>query len=107
MEDHKAVRDNYIVLVAGVLVEHLAILHPLRSVHVPKHVLHQYSTEMSQKSDITSYANHIYVPACVYLLLDFALKPESPNQSYTCRGFPYRVVEGPWTTLLVSITMDY
>lgn len=53
MVDCKAVRDNYIVLVARVLTEYLTFLQPLKQC-VPSHVLHQYSSLMSEKSEIVS-----------------------------------------------------
>ena len=53
MEDCKKVRDNYVVLVSRVLVDHLTFLHPLKKC-VPCHVVHKYSNEMSKKSEIVS-----------------------------------------------------
>ena len=53
MADCKDIRDNYIVLIARVLTECLTFLHPLKQC-VPSHILHEYSSLMSQKSDIVS-----------------------------------------------------
>lgn len=54
MEDCKKVRQNYIVLVARVLVDHLTFLQPLKKC-VPCHMLHRYSSEMSKTSEIVSH----------------------------------------------------
>ena len=53
MEDCKKVQDNYVVLVARVLVDHLTFLHSLKKC-VPCHVEHKYSSEISKKSEIVS-----------------------------------------------------
>ena len=61
MVDCKAIRDNYTVLIASlrVLTEYLTFLHPLKQC-VPSHILHEYSSFMSQKSEIVSAINNNY-----------------------------------------------
>ena len=53
VDDCTAIRDEYITLIARVLVEHLAFLAPFKPC-VPQHILHAYSQEMSIKSEMVS-----------------------------------------------------
>ena len=50
-EDIVLIRKNLVVLVICVLCTYIKSLKPLNSV-IPKHIIHQFSTEMSQKSDV-------------------------------------------------------
>ena len=50
-EEQKKMKNEYVVLVARILVEFLSCLNSLKSV-IPKHIQHEYSEEMSQKSTI-------------------------------------------------------
>lgn len=49
--DVSAVKDNLVHIISRVLTHHIAGLAPLAKV-VPKHILHKYSREMSQKSEV-------------------------------------------------------
>ena len=51
LNDCKKLRDNYIILVSRVLVNHLNFLSSLKDC-VPQHIEHIYSREMAEKSDI-------------------------------------------------------
>ena len=51
--DCASLRDGFIVLVAGVLVQHVPCLSIFKDL-VPSHIFHKYSQEMSQGSNIVS-----------------------------------------------------
>lgn len=51
--DIKAIRTNFSVLVSRVLVKYLPAFQVLQSV-VSKHITHQHSKEMSQRSEVVS-----------------------------------------------------
>ena len=50
-DDVNKVKANLVILISRVLTQYVAELAPLSKV-VPKHILHKYSKEMSQKSDV-------------------------------------------------------
>ena len=58
-------KDNLAVLVGCILTEYFPALVPVSKV-VPKHILHQYSAEMSKKSDV--------------VVLDVLMKNEAKNK---------------------------
>jgi hypothetical protein len=47
-EDIQRVKNNLVVLVSGILTKYIKELQPLSKV-VPKHIMHEYSAEMSKK----------------------------------------------------------
>jgi hypothetical protein len=50
-EDCSTLRDNYVILIARMLVQHLTFLQPFRKC-VPQHIQHEYSEIMKQKSTV-------------------------------------------------------
>ena len=50
ISDCSSLRDDYIVLIARILVDSLRFLKPLKG-SVPQHITHRYSKEMSKKSE--------------------------------------------------------
>ena len=50
-EDVNKVKANLIIIVSRVLTQYITALIPL-SKAIPKHIIHQYSTEMSKKSEV-------------------------------------------------------
>lgn len=50
-DDVIKVKSNLVILVSRVLTQYLSALTPL-SKAIPKHITHQYTTEMSKKSDV-------------------------------------------------------
>ena len=58
-------KENLVVLVGRILTEYFPALVPFYKV-VPKHILHQYSVEMSKKSDV--------------VVLDVLMKNEAKNK---------------------------
>ena len=54
-DDYKQLQHNFAVHVARILTDHLTFFkHDFKGI-VPKHLLHQYSEEMSNKSDVVSH----------------------------------------------------
>ena len=58
-EDCSAIRDGYITLISRVLVENLVFLAPFKQC-VPQHIVHEYSQEMSKKSEMVGFNNNYY-----------------------------------------------
>ena len=54
LEDCTAICDNYVVLVCRIIVKHLLCFSAFRS-YVPSHILHEFSAEMTQKSELVSF----------------------------------------------------
>ena len=50
-EDCSALRDNYVVIISRVLVQHIAFLQPF-GICVPKHIKHKYFESMRKKSTV-------------------------------------------------------
>ena len=50
-EDIQCVKNNLVILVSRVLTQYIKELQPLSKV-VPKHIMHEYSAEMSKKSEV-------------------------------------------------------
>ncbi len=58
VEDCVALREEFIILVARVLIRYLPWFRCLK-VAVPEHILHQYSQTMAHKSEIVSCNNQL------------------------------------------------
>lgn len=52
-EDCAVLRDNYVILISRILVQHIEFLQPFRNC-VPKHIEHLYSEAMRKKSTVVS-----------------------------------------------------
>ena len=55
LSDKEHLQENYIILLARVICEYLPFFKKNFAECVPKHIDHQYSEQMAQKSDVVSY----------------------------------------------------
>ena len=55
LPDKEHLQENYIILFARVICEYLPFFKRNFAECVPKHIDHQYSEQMAQKSDVVSY----------------------------------------------------
>ena len=64
LSDKDHLQENYIVLFARVICEHIPFSKKNFGECVPLHIEHCYSEQMSQKSDVVSYNNVLLVTCC-------------------------------------------
>ena len=52
--DYQTLKDNFTILVARILVEHIPYFGEDFKGLVPSHISHQYSSEMAKRSEVVS-----------------------------------------------------
>ena len=58
--DYQMLQDNFAILVAHILVEHIPYFKEDFKGLVPRHIEHPYSTEMAKQSEVVSYSIHVF-----------------------------------------------